>query len=127
MCADIDANCLDDDSCVGGKVTDRDSRKVTSSHPFPVSAAFTSGSTVKGDKGVETCRKAWRGEQIDERGESDIGEESEDRVAGEEIEVTVDVDVVDDDLECPPRRRSSKVATLPGRGAVRGSSPCPTA
>jgi len=46
---------------------------VTSSHPFPVS-----GSTVKGDEGVETCRKVLRGEQIDESGESDIGEESED-------------------------------------------------
>jgi len=50
-------------------------------------------------------------------------------VAGEEIEVMVDVDVVDDDLECAPRRRSSKETTLPGRDvtAVRGSSPCPTA
>jgi len=77
MYADIGVKCFDDDdSCVG--VIDRDSRKVTSSHPFPVSASITSGSTVKGDEGVETCRKVCRGEQIDERGESDIGEESED-------------------------------------------------
>jgi hypothetical protein len=40
----------------------------------------------------------------------------------------VDVDTVDEDLECVPRRRSSAGTTVPGRGvtAVRGSSPSRT-